>query len=192
MGYPKIKNYNYIYFDEAQDYNDSEIKLICDLEDNPIVNIYGDVNQNIIKSTQTRDNWDNLKSILGMKLEYFKFDENYRNTSDVVEYCNHELSTNMMPIGYNGNSVNVCESMDLDNIISLARKGAIIITNNSNYSTIIKNFGMKCYSVLEAKGLEFSNVIVIDENLSKNEKYIAYTRTKNDLTIVKKVDIEKY
>ena len=40
---------------------------------------------------------------------------------------------------------------------------------------------------MDVKGLEFENVIVINNNLDDNNKYVAYTRTKNDLIVINKI-----
>ena len=42
----------------------------------------------------------------------------------------------------------------------------------------------KIYTVKEAKGLEFKHVVVIDRDMSTNEKYISYTRALAKLTVI--------
>ena len=41
-----------------------------------------------------------------------------------------------------------------------------------------------CFGASEAKGIEFDKVFVIPNKMSKNEKYIAYTRALLELVIV--------
>ena len=48
--------------------------------------------------------------------------------------------------------------------------------------TAISNF--KSYTVKEAKGLEFKHVVVIDRDMTVNEKYISYTRALAKLTVI--------
>ena len=46
-------------------------------------------------------------------------------------------------------------------------------------------------TVYESKGLEFPSVAVIPDNMTPNEKYIAYTRALKELAIVDRVKGEK-
>lgn len=46
-------------------------------------------------------------------------------------------------------------------------------------------------TVYESKGLEFTSVAVIPDNMTPNEKYIAYTRALKELAIVDRVKGEK-
>ena len=39
-------------------------------------------------------------------------------------------------------------------------------------------------TITQVKGVEFDSVIVFDDSMTKNEKYIAYTRALNELYIV--------
>ena len=39
-------------------------------------------------------------------------------------------------------------------------------------------------TIQDAKGLEFETVYVIDEGMSDNEKYVAYTRALNRLIVI--------
>ncbi len=39
-------------------------------------------------------------------------------------------------------------------------------------------------TVYESKGLEFTAVAVVDEDMTDNEKYIAYTRALKELAII--------
>ncbi|MDD3392581.1 MAG: hypothetical protein PHE54_03495, partial [Bacilli bacterium] len=59
----------------------------------------------------------------------------------------------------------------------------VVLANDKTLLQNLKNNNYECYSIIEAKGLEFSKVLVIDYNLSLTEKYIAYTRTLDKLFI---------
>ena len=43
-------------------------------------------------------------------------------------------------------------------------------------------------SVEDAKGLEFDKVYVLERNMSKNERYISYTRALQDLAVCGEFD----
>ena len=105
-----------------------------------------------------------------------------------MDYCNNELNSNMYGIGLMGNDINIINELSLIDLSKLAKeKNAIIITNNSQIVHFFENSDIKCYFVFDVKGLEFENIIVVSEGLDENNKYVAYTRTKNDLLIIKKV-----
>jgi len=187
LGYNKLKNYQYIYIDEAQDYNDNEILLIYCLEGSPILNIYGDINQSIFKNVVKRKNWDTLKETLKLDFNNYELNENYRNTVEVVNYCNKHLNLKMLPVGNNGQKVIYEKFENLKTIIEKNQSaGGIVITNNEAYLKELKENDVKCCSISLSKGLEFTNVIaIIDDNISSEEQYVLFTRTLNNLVIYK-------
>lgn len=190
LDFKKQSKYKYLYIDEAQDYNDEEIKLLKEIEGNPIINIFGDYNQNISLNSKNRRNWKNLIDTIAEKINYFELNENYRNTINVVNYCNTTLKLDMLGIGIEGDDVEFKNELSLQELVELSKTNkSIIITNNDK---IIKNIldlkqDVICHTVSDVKGLEFENAIVINEGLDTNNKYVAYTRTKNNLIIVEKV-----
>ena len=124
-----------------------------------------------------------IKSLLDS--EYYELNENYRNTLQVVDYCNKVLNLKMKDLGVNGNEVIVKKFQDVEEVVECAKNNsATVVTNNQEVLNKLKvKDGVRAMSVKASKGLEFKNVIVIDDNLSKNEKYVAYTRSLNDLII---------
>ena len=184
FGFPNLDNYKYIYVDESQDYYDDEIKLIMSVEKNPILNIFGDINQNISKNRILRKDWSRLKEILP-KCSYFELNENYRNTKNIVDYCNKNIiKNNMIAIGPSGEDVIIKKFTDISSIINNARDiEAVIIAKNADFINRIKENYSNVFSILEAKGLEFKSVIVIDDGLDNNEKYVACTRALSVLII---------
>ena len=180
--------YHYLYIDEAQDYNDQEIKLLKELEKCNI-NIFGDYKQNISTNSVQRKNWDDLKEIINSNLKYYELNENYRNTINVVNFCNKNLNLNMLAVGTEGNDVEIKENKSIKTIIENAeKKDAVVITNNEHIiSKINKKSKIRVLRVKEVKGLEFKNAIVIDDDLDNNSRYIAYTRSLNDLIIYRNV-----
>ena len=121
-------------------------------------------------------------------IDYYELNENYRNTLNVVNYCNENIKTQMLGVGIEGNGVEIKKYTQLHEVLEEAGKdNSVIITNNIEYLNEIKSYGnLRCFSVKESKGLEFQNVVVIDDQLDNNSKYIAYTRTLNDLIIFRK------
>ena len=193
LGFSKRKQFNYLYIDEAQDYNDEEIKLINELESKPIMNIFGDYQQNISPNSTTRLNWNSLIESLNNNSIYYELNENYRNTTNVVEYCNSHINSKMTKIGIDGNDVKEINTITIRNLVDLYNNDKYqIITNDVYITNALKtiNSKIKCNRVLDVKGLEFENIIVIDKDLDINNKYVAYTRTKNNLIIVHDVDID--
>ncbi len=190
IGFDNKIQYHYLYIDEAQDYNDQEIKLLKELEKSNI-NIFGDYKQNISSNSVQRKNWNDLKKIINLK--YYELNENYRNTINVVDYCNENLMLNMLAVGIEENTVEVKENKNIEDIIEDAeKKDAVVITNNEQIiSKINKKSKIRVFRIKEVKGLEFKNVIVIDDNLDSNSKYIAYTRTLNDLLIYRDLKKDK-
>lgn len=188
MNFNNISNYRYLYIDEAQDYNDQEIKLLRDIEKCNIC-VFGDYKQNISSNSIIRTGWNDLKNILGANTNYYELNENYRNTTNVVDYCNINLKLNMKPVGVNGNTIEIIENKSIEDIIDCAKKtDSVIITNNEKIiSELYKDSSVRVFRVQEAKGLEFKNAIVIDDELDNNSKYIAYTRTLNDLRIYRNI-----
>lgn len=188
MNFNNISNYRYLYVDEAQDYNDQEIKLLRDIE-NCNICVFGDYKQNISSNVIIRKDWNDLKSILGSNTNYYELNENYRNTINVVDYCNINLELKMKPVGVNGNAIEIIENKSVEDIMDNAKKtDSVIITNNEKIiSELCKDSSIRTFRVKEAKGLEFKNAIVIDDDLDNNSKYIAYTRTLNDLRIYRNI-----
>lgn len=188
MGFDNKIQYHYLYIDEAQDYNDQEIKLLKELEKCNI-NIFGDYKQNISTNSVQRKNWDDLKEIINSNLKYYELNENYRNTINVVNFCNKNLNLNMLAVGTEGNDVEIKENKSIKTIIENAeKKDAVVITNNEHIiSKINKKSKIRVLRVKEVKGLEFKNAIVIDDDLDNNSRYIAYTRSLNDLIIYRNV-----
>jgi len=91
----------------------------------------------------------------------------------------------MLPIGNEGQDVKVTNFTSLNEIIkNFKNENYIVITNRLDYLKKLKYKNIKCCTVYEAKGLEFPNVIVIEEPDWNNcMKYVAYTRSLNQLII---------
>ena len=173
-------------FDEAQDYNDVEYKILKLINNKVIFNLYGDVNQSIL-ATSIKD-WESLKKFIDFK--QYNLNENFRNTKQVSDFCNEKFKYNNLSMGIMGKSVEYIEKKEINNIIvkklNEKKKIAIITQNKYDIENIIPiDSNYTFYGTIEqVKGIEFDSVIVFENKMTENEKYIAYTRALNDLYIV--------
>lgn len=105
----------YLFIDEAQDLSPSEIELIRKVNTGiashgipvtPVLNIFGDVNQTI--TTHGIRNWNQI-DYTGKKL---LLDENFRNTNQIIDYCNSALPFKMQKIGVDMDDVDQFYSLE--------------------------------------------------------------------------------
>lgn len=186
-------HYPYIFIDEAQDLSPSEIELIYKINSipsgerltPPVINLFGDTNQAI--SMHSISDWDTLS----IALEKYYLKENFRNTNQIVAYCNSCLPFHMQEVGVDMGEVKVFQSVAdfIESKSSIAEGSVFIVKDQQSAEKLkdsIKDTANANYSVLtvkDSKGLEFRDVIVVDCGMSINEKYIAYTRALANLTI---------
>lgn len=194
---------HFICVDEGQDMSLNEYRLIYLLNHSDVIfNVYGDVNQ-LLKPGRGISNWGELENEFSMK--EFQLNENYRNTNQITRFCNSSFEMNVMQTGVDGAKVREIPRRDLEKELSEinlgAEKIAILVPRSvrrKNYlvkdilpSDIRAAIGQKIDNGLisfmyvdEVKGIEFDKVFVIPNKMSKNEKYIAYTRALSELVIV--------
>ncbi len=175
-------------FDEAQDYNEVEYRILKLINNNVIFNLYGDVNQSILSKGIT--DWNTLKKFINFK--QYNLNENFRNTKQISDFCNEKFKYNSLSMGIIGKNVEYIRKKKVNNIIlqkiNEKKKIAIITKNKDDIENIIPiNSEYTFYGTIEdVKGIEFDTVIVFEKKMTENEKYIAYTRALNDLYIVVK------
>lgn len=195
--------------DEAQGIAPEEIRLLKNINGNNVVfNMYGDIYQHI-EGTKGVDSWDEYKEIVDF--DYYEMLENYRNASQITEYCNRVFDMNMNPINTPGKGVHelntdaefrnemVTQLMDTQR----AGLAAILVNDDAEARSLMDKFSSyeqkfhdmtneefsihrtrwNIISIDDAKGLEFSSVIVLSGRMSRNERYIAFTRALDDLYI---------
>lgn len=195
------KKNKYIFVDEAQDLSPNEIDLIYkinkinenNVEQEPILNLFGDVNQTI--SDYAVKDWKSLN--LGLK--EFMLDENFRNTNQIVEYCNNNLPFTMKKIGVDMDEVIIYQNLSEAKNNSVIKEVSIFVVKDEfvkkDFFNLLKNIGWKqeytIFTVKEVKGLEFKEIFVIDCEMTENEKYIAYTRALANLNIIKNIPLSK-
>ena len=192
-GFTTYNDYSYMFIDEMQDYADNEFRLIVKLEKTPHLNLYGDVNQNILTyiDKKTIESLNNLlKEILHTdNILNYKLLENYRNSKQITSYCNEFINTKMISMGINSDEVKI-EEIKKDNVYeqiinNFKNDEVVVITKDNILNEKLTLLKYEVYDIKMAKGLEFSKVIVVEENFNDTEKYVAYTRTLDKLIIYK-------
>ncbi|MCD8286851.1 MAG: UvrD-helicase domain-containing protein [Clostridia bacterium] len=190
LGYDLTPKYAYMFIDEAQDISWPEYHILKTINKNAVFNIYGDLMQNITP-------FRGLKSWDSIGLDVYNLDINYRNTNEIVNYVASELRIDMKPVGVSGEPVKTLSAKNAAAYLS-QRKGlkAIICSDESLHAFKDASYNLlrrtnkvakdriNVMTVYESKGLEFSAVVVCDNDLSANEKYIAYTRALSELIVV--------
>lgn len=182
----------YVYIDEAQDLSTSEIELIYKINSSqdknqlPILNLFGDVNQTI-SSHSTKD-WSKVAFIETT----YSLDENFRNTNQIIDFCNNKLPFKMEKVGIDVEAVACFNSITefiktkeylTESIVFVVKDEyaeqdlSISIANTPFNSCAI-------YTVKKVKGLEFKAVCVVDRDMTINEKYISYTRSLSKLIVI--------
>lgn len=173
-------------FDEAQDYNEVEYRILKLVNDKTIFNLYGDINQAIFSKSLT--DWNGLKKFINFN--QYNLKENFRNTKQISDFCNQKFEYQNISMGIEGKDVKYINKMEINNVIlskiNNKKQIAIIVKNKDDLENIIPiDCEYTFYGNIEqVKGIEFDSVIVFDDKMTKNEKYIAYTRALNDLYIV--------
>lgn len=186
---------NYIFIDEAQDLSSMELDLInkynVKSSSTTTYNIFGDINQCVNK--HGIKSW---KTIPFVK-KTFELNENFRNTNQVVDFCNNVLPFKMEKVGVEMDDVTIYEKFKEFSVKYKPKSEDCAYIVKDEYAKddlekLLLSYGFskfKVYTVKNAKGLEFNEIVVFDKDMTLNEKYIAYTRTLNKLTIVKELPV---
>ena len=155
-------------------------------------NLFGDINQLITK--HGIKNWEVLQDI-GLSLNY-TLNENFRNTNQIIDYCNKTLSISMEKVGIDMEQVSEYSNINQfiqSNKCKLLLHHSIFIVKDEKSKCDLKEILEKetnitdyeIYTVKSVKGLEFKETYVFDKNMEENEKYIAYTRALVKLNVIK-------
>ena len=193
------KQYSLLFIDEAQDLSASEIELIYKLnsyvDDSgeitqmPRMNVFGDVNQMI--TGHGIHSWDEVNFIGPI----YELEENFRNTNQIVEFCNDQLPIHMQSVGVDMEAV--CTYATVDDANKSERRmrmgSVLIVKDDYAVADLTQHLinesvtGSTIYTVKAVKGLEFRDVYVFDRDMTANEKYISYTRALAQLTVIKEL-----
>lgn len=195
-------SYEFISIDEGQDLAVNEIKLIMSMnKKKPYLNIYGDINQCIFKERGITD-WSELKDQYGANM--FVLNENYRNTNQITKFCNKNFNMSVQQTGVDGAVVSELNLKRLKDAIKDMSyddsRIAIIVSRKLDKNYVFSKKDLKelnriseestgkgiisFMTVEQVKGIEFDKVFVLPTKMSKNEKYIAYTRAQSELVIL--------
>lgn len=182
--------YGLVFVDEGQDLSMGEYELLRTIHADAAFNVFGDLRQNVTPWRGVK-HWDeSFGNIYELSL-------NYRNTNEIVEFVSRAAGVEMSPIGLCGGEVKRLNMRRLNGFFKEKQGLKAVITLEENLPLFDKR-GYKLLSaggkisktkinvmtVYESKGLEFSAVAVYDKDMTKNEKYIAYTRALRDLAVI--------
>lgn len=195
----KIRKMSYLFMDEAQDLNASEIDLINkinistkrvglrEINSAPTLNLFGDTKQMITK--HGIDDWDSIADLVPT---VYTLDENFRNTNQIIKYCNDNLSFTMKSVGVDVDEVGIYN--DFSTVFykyqSIFNSPVFIVKDDyalADLKDLLDGYGIEDYqafTVKSVKGLEFKEIFVFDSGMTENEKYISYTRALAKLNII--------
>lgn len=185
--------YSFLFIDEGQDISRAEYELLKLINPSACFNVFGDLKQNITDYRGVK-NWREC-----MDCDIYELNQNYRNTNQIVDFVSATLDFDMLAIGFDGPETAYIKQKEIPSFLNKTSGLKAIITLDKN----IEKYAKKSYNILsvtgkvsktkinvmtvyESKGLEFSSVAVDDEDMSANEKYIAYTRALMNLAVIDK------
>ncbi|SEA17739.1 hypothetical protein SAMN05216349_10634 [Oribacterium sp. KHPX15] len=219
MGAPILKKEYLLAIDESQGIAPEEIRLLKNINgENVVFNLYGDIYQHI-EGTKGIDSWDAYRDVIDFDM--YEMNENYRNASQITEYCNNQFGMDMNAINTPGKGVHEMHDFDefrlgmIDQLMDDQRAGlaAILVGSDAEARYLLGEFSVyeqkfhdmtdedfsihrtrwNIINIDDAKGLEFSSVIVLSGRMTRNQKYIAYTRALDDLYVYPEViDVKDY
>ena len=168
--------------DEAQNYSEIEIEILNRVNPNVVMNLYGDTKQSIYNNGIY--DWNNL--IQSLNFKKYVINENYRNPIEITNYCNKKFNYNILGMGLSIKPVEIIKESQIHNIINekISQNKTIAIISKDEFLNKINNKLVSYCNIQDVKGIEYNTVIVNDKNMSKNEKYIAYTRALSELYIL--------
>ena len=192
VGEPPQNRDKFLFIDEAQALAPSEYQLLYNLNgDSCVFNLFGDCQQTLSHSYGVRD-WKKVAQIIG-SFQQYSLNESYRNTWEITQLINQETGHSITPLGLHGENVTYVKS--LQEFYTYAERfnrnnTAIIVKDDETVQKYAQNelwFRLQrkaqVYTVSEVKGLEFQTVLVWEEKMDLTEKYIAYSRARENLCL---------
>ena len=192
-----LSNTDIVFIDEFQDYSKTELEMYARIYPTATFNLYGDYLQCInIKGIK------NESSLIDFSKDYYIYNiqVNYRNSLEITEFVNKTLNTNMTPVGISGMVKKIAfEDIDFKNIS--CKSTAFILSDENPLISVIADENTNVKSICDSeeelatdkinllpvslsKGLEFETVYVFADNMSDNEKYVAFTRAWGTLYVI--------
>ena len=138
--------------------------------------------------------------------QIYTLNDNYRNTADIVDFCNRKYGSRMQYCGQPGTAraPRVVGAREGRRII-LQEKPVVIVKNQQAFEELRERLAVperelayidtkiakvkvderriRCYSIFAAKGLEFQTVLVYDKGMTRNQKMVACTRAMQELAV---------
>ena len=103
QGVPSGTKESLLAIDEAQGIAPEELRLLKNVNGNNVTfNIYGDIYQHI-EGTKGIESWDEYREVIDYDI--YEMQENYRNASQITEYCNRKFNMQMNAINTPGKGV---------------------------------------------------------------------------------------
>ncbi len=219
QGVPSGAKESLLAIDEAQGIAPEELRLLKNVNGNNVTfNIYGDIYQHI-EGTKGIESWDEYREVIDY--DTYEMQENYRNASQITEYCNRKFNMQMNAINTPGKGVHEMQTEEefrvemITQLMDTQRAGlaAILVANVAEARYLLEKFSVyeqkfhdmtdedfsihrtrwNIIHIDDAKGLEFSSVIVLSGRMSRNQQYIAYTRALDDLYVYPNIiDVSEY
>ena len=191
--------YEYICVDEGQDLHAADYETLHELFPTAVFNVFGDVDQALHVDCGISE-WQKETGIETV----FELNKNYRNTPAVVEFIKDMFGAKMEACGHvrkeqaptvltsKGSiqamitavpnmAVIVKDHKAFDHLSELMGSGAGQLNYIDTNSSEEKEGTISCFSVFAAKGLEFPEVLVWPEDMTKNQKVVACSRSLNHL-----------
>ena len=194
----KLPEYGLICIDEGQDLHRADYDIMHGLYPEASYNIFGDTDQ-VLHSACGIHDWAKQTGISDVR----PLSTNYRNTAAIVDFCNQRFGSHMEYIGavsenqkpkvvsnpedirdivYSDDTVVIVKGIDeyreLCKIANLDENSIFFMDTLSDKSDAERK---ECYSIFAAKGLEFKNVFVYANNMTKNQRMVACTRAMGGL-----------
>lgn len=170
-----------LYIDEAQDYNFNEYRLIKSVA-KCTVNLFGDVNQTV--GVGGIGDFARIDELFNVR--HYSLNENYRNAAEITAYVNELTGMNVVSLGLPGGSIRRVALCDIELEAKNTDDRVAVIYGDCPVSVVTRvasAVGGDAMSVFAAKGMEFETVFVCGD-MSRTERYVAYTRALKDLVIV--------
>lgn len=209
-----IKYFDYVFVDEIQDYGGYDINFLLKIVSNRINFMFvGDFFQHTYDTSRDGVVNKNLHKVLSKYIEKFKNEgfviddvtlkTSYRCPVSVCEFIQQKLNINIESNRVEKSSIMLLDkSDDIDKIVEENSIIKLFYQNSKKYLCNSMNWG-------ESKGLDcFNDVCVVlnsstyklfvDDKLcelnplTKNKLYVACTRTRGILYLVKEADLKKY
>lgn len=203
LAFGKVLNKKHYFIDEAQTFSRSEYRLLFSLLDNgSVFNLFGDQLQSVNPDKDTTD-FKSLNDLI--RFDYLELNRNYRNTVQIAEYNNASFDLKILPIGVDGPKVKELDSnmfnetllnlqLQLEkNRVALIVKDVLSFKESKLYINKPSNIRLSdlanlneimLYDIETIKGLEFEIVLVCAADMTKNEKYLSFTRALSELIII--------